>query len=131
MKNKFSSLANFTKVQIKKFVIKNWQYLLGTLSASVFFVFFIFNWFIKLKFINELVFDTSLGIFVFFSIILLFVLLSSWKKATGLFLRYKNKNKLEKPPFVYLDYLFFFHILFCNFNFVIPNATYKAFPRQV
>jgi len=111
-------------------IIKNWHYLLGTLFASVFFVFFIFNWFIKLKFIYELVFETSLEILLFFSIILLFVLLCSWKKTTELLLRYKNKTKLEKPPFVYLDYLIFFIFFSVILILLFQTQNIKYFPTR-
>lgn len=109
---------------------KNFKHIMGTFLITIFFVFFIFSFLINLEFFKNLFFETSIGFGISFTAIILVVLIYSWEKASDLWLRYRNKNKLENPPFVFLDFIFFFIIfstlLICIFqNHHIPYFSLK------
>lgn len=91
-------------------IIRNFYYLIGTFLISIFFVFLIFPILINLEFVKNFLSGTAKEPFIGITALVLLFIIYSWARARGLWQRYKNIYKLEKPPFVYLDYIVSFII---------------------
>lgn len=75
---------------------------------SIFLAFLIFPALINLDFVKGFLIETRKEIFIAITAIVLLLTMYSWEKARNLWQRYKNTHALEKPPFVWLDWIFLF-----------------------
>lgn len=104
--------------------------IISTILISVFFSFLIFPALISSKYANGILTITSLDTFIAITAIVLLLLTLSWNKANDLWQRYKNTYRLEKPFWVYLDYIYVFIILSVLLIYFfqrrsIPNQSFE------
>jgi len=85
-----------------KYIIKNVQQIIYILLISIFFAFLVFPALIQLDFINDFPTNPVTDTLIAITGLILFFLISSWKKFQKLFQRYKNTYELEDPPFIYI-----------------------------
>jgi len=93
-----------------EYIFKNILRIICTFLVSIFFVFLIFPVLINLEFVKNFLSGTVKEPFIAIMALVLFFTIYSWPEAQNLWQRYKNIYKLEKPPFIYLDYIVLFII---------------------
>jgi len=96
--------------KLKDYIFKNILYIIGTFLVSIFFVFLIFPVLINLEFVKNFLSGTVKEPFIAITALVLLFIIYSWPEAQNLWQRYKKIHKLEKPPFIYLDYIVLFII---------------------
>lgn len=105
------------------YIIKNVQQIIYILLISIFFAFLVFSALIQLDFINDFPTNPATDTLIAITGLILFFLISSWKKFQKLFQRYKNTYELEDPPFIYMDYIVLF-VSFSAFFIILFQAEY-------
>ncbi|MBA7662598.1 hypothetical protein ES703_70627 [subsurface metagenome] len=94
--------------KLMDYIFINISHIVVIILVSVFFVFLIFPALINLEFIRNFLSATAKEPFIGITALALLFLIYSWTRAQSLWQRYKNIHKLEKPPFVYPDYIVLF-----------------------
>ena len=103
---------NFLKIQKVLIYLKtHLRSIVCTILISAFFSFLIFPTLISFKFIKDILTITSLNAFIAITSIILLLLTISWQRTNILWQRYKNTYNLDRPFWVWLDYINLFIIL--------------------
>ena len=97
--------------KLSNYLVRNLSWLIVSIIISNIIAFFIFPWIINFEFARIILSQTTKGIFILITLLILLFFILFWSKAKKLWKRYKNTYKLEKPPFIYLDGIFLVIVL--------------------
>lgn len=134
---KVENVIDKTMIKMKElmdYILKIILRIIGIILVSIFFVFLLFPVLINLKFVNDFLSKTAIEAFIAITALVLFFIGCTWARAKNLWQRYKNTYKLEKPLFIYPDYILLFIIfsallitLFQTKSIPNPSSEFKVF----
>lgn len=99
--------------KLRAYIFTNVFHIINSILMSIAFVFLIFPTLINLEFIKFLLNEPDKNPFIGITALVLLFSINSWARIQNLWQRYKNTYKLEKPPFIYLDYVALLIIFSC------------------
>jgi len=117
-------------MKLIKYIYKNYLHVVAAILASLVFSFLVFPALLKFQFLKSFLNETSFKYFIGTTALVLLIIIRSWDGANNLWKKYKNTYTLERPPFLYLDYLFLFLATSFLLVFIfqresIPNPSYE------